>query len=183
MKRKGPQKHSNETIHTAITKFEGGARLSAIARELGVEKSTVKYWLDNAARFMPDKQGPNPAAARIQTRLTREAWDIIFLALKEIKRKLSEATIRDLVSVMGELFDRQAQFGMLTGRNAVPERVLEKSEELRITVRQFLHNKSAGEKASAEGLGVEPVKQPGAQEPPEAQTEPGEHKKDGNDAV
>ena len=183
MKRKGPQKHSNETIHSAITKFESGARLSAIAKELGVEKSTVKYWLDNAAKFMPDKQGPNPAVVRIQSRLSREAWDIIFLALKEIKRKLSEATIRDLVTVMGELFDRQGQFGMLSGKNAVPERVLEKSEELRITVRQFLQNKSAGEKAPSESLGVEPVKRPGAAEPIEAQTEPGERKKDGNDTV
>ena len=183
MKRKGPQKHSNETIQTAIAKFEGGARLSAIARELGVEKSTVKYWLDNAARFMPERKGTNPTAARIQTRLTREAWDIIFLALKEIKRKLSEASIRDLVSVMGELFDRQAQFGMLAGRNAVPERVLEKSEELRITVRQFLHNKSAGEKAASEGLGGEAVQRAGAAEATEAETEPGEPKKDENDAV
>jgi len=183
MKRKGPQKHSNETIQSAIIKFEGGARLSAIAREIGVEKSTVKYWLDNAARFMPEKKGANPTAARIQTRLTREAWDIIFLALKEIKRKLSEASIRDLVSVMGELFDRQAQFGMLTGRNAVPEQVLEKSEELRITVRQFLHNKSAGEKASAESLGGEAVQRAGEQEPAEVETESGETKKDANDAV
>ena len=183
MKRKGPQKHSNETIQNAITKFEGGARLSAIAREIGVEKSTVKYWLDNAARFMPERQGPNPAAARIQARLTREAWDIIFLTLKEIKRKLSEAPIRDLVAVMGELFDRQAQFGMLTGKNAVPERVLEKSEELRITVRQFLHNKSAGEKAASEGLGVEAVQRPGAQEPAEAKIEPGEPEKDANAAA
>ena len=183
MKRKGPQKHSNETIQTAISKFEGGARLSSIARELGVEKSTVKYWLDNAARFMPEKQGPNPTAARIQARLTREAWDIIFLTLKEIKRKLSEASIRDLVSVMGELFDRQAQFGMLTGKNAVPERVLEKSEELRITVRQFLNNKTAGEKAASESLGGEAVQRLEAPGATEAQPEPGKHKKDANDAV
>ncbi|OGS08269.1 MAG: hypothetical protein A2270_10585 [Elusimicrobia bacterium RIFOXYA12_FULL_51_18] len=183
MKRKGPQKHSNETIQNAITKFEGGARLSAIAREIGVEKSTVKYWLDNAARFMPERKGANPTAARIQTRLTREAWDIIFLALKEIKKKLSDATIRDLVAVMGELFDRQAQFGMLTGRNAVPEQVLEKSEELRITVRKFLHNKSAGEKTASESLGNEAVQRAGAAEATEAETEPGEPKKDANAAT
>ncbi|OGS32968.1 MAG: hypothetical protein A2218_10300 [Elusimicrobia bacterium RIFOXYA2_FULL_53_38] len=182
MKRKGPQKHSNETIQNAITKFEGGARLSAIAREIGVEKSTVKYWLDNAARFMPDKQGPSPTAARIQSRLTREAWDIIFLVLKEIKRKLSDTSVRDLTTVLGELFDRQAQFGMLTGKNAVPDRVIEKSEELRITVRQFLHDKSAGEKAAAESLGGEAVQQSDAPEAIEAQTEPGGQKKEPNDA-
>jgi len=182
MKRKGPQKHSNETIQTAIAKFESGARLSAIARELGVEKSTVKYWLDNAARFMSEKQGPNPAVARIQARLTREAWDIIFLTLKEIKRKLPEASIRDLVSVMGELFDRQAQFGMLAGRNAVPERVIEKSKELRITVREYLSKKSAGEKTASESLGDRPVQRSDEPEPTEVEAGPGEAKEDKNDA-
>ena len=165
MKRKGPQKYSSETIQSAITKYEGGARLSAIARELGVTKTTVKYWLDNATKFLPDEPGKNPVAARIQNRLTREVWDIIFTSLKHMKRKLEEASVRDLVSVVSELFDRQAQFGVLSARNGVPEKVFEKSEEVRITVQKFLQKKSSVET-------TEPLKESLGGGPPEQNDEP-----------
>ena len=52
----------------------------------------------------------------------------------------------DSQSIQQKLFDRQAQFGMLTGKNTIPERVLAKLEELRITVRQFLHINRWGKK-------------------------------------
>jgi len=143
MRRKGPQKYSNKIIQSAIAKYEGGAKLSAIARELDVEKSTVKYWLDNASKFLPEA-GSNPAVARIGMRATRESWDIIFTALKEIKRKLSKGTIRDLILVVGELFEIQARIGALTGRRAMPAGVFEKSEEVRITVQKYMQKKTAG---------------------------------------
>src|SRR5258708_14325573 len=65
MKRKGPQKHSTETIQKAIAKYEGGARLSVIARELGLRKSTVKYWRDNATKFLREEAGQHPETIRI----------------------------------------------------------------------------------------------------------------------
>jgi len=157
MKRKGPQKHSTETIQKAIAKYEGGARLSAIARELGIRKSTVKYWLDNATRFMAEDSGRNPVATRIQNRLARETWDIIFAALKTLKGKLDQASVRDLVAVISELFDRQAQFGALSDRQALPERLLEKSEEVRITVQKFLQRKASGPESAASDLADAPV--------------------------
>lgn len=152
--RKGPQKHKTELIQAAIAKYESGARLSAIARELKVGKTTIKYWLDNASKFLPEDRKHEPVAARIHQRLTRESWDIIFAALKALRGKLAEASVRELVSVISELFDRQAQFGALAGRSRVPERVLEKSEEVRITVQKFLQERQmqgAGNKQGAAG--------------------------------
>jgi hypothetical protein len=151
MKRKGPQKHSTEVIQRAIAMYEGGARLSAISRELKIEKTTVKYWLDNASKFLPEDRKQSPVAARIHTRLTRETWDIIFAALKVLRGKLADASVRDLVAVVSELFDRQAQFGALTGKGRVPERVMEKSEEVRITVEKFLQKQTAGDAKSRQG--------------------------------
>lgn len=151
MKRKGPQKHSTEVIQAAIAKYESGARLSAIARELKVEKTTVKYWLDNASKFLPENRSQSPVAARIHNRLTRETWDIIFAALKTLRGKLANASVRELVAVISELFDRQAQFGALTGKGNVPEKVLEKSEEVRITVHKFLQKRAAGDAKSSLG--------------------------------
>ena len=139
MNRKGPQKHTNELRQTAIIMFEGGARLSQIARDLGVKKSTVKYWLDNASEFIAESPlSDDPVAARLKGRLMREAWDIIFAALKEIKRKLPEATVKELTMLMGELFDRQGQFGALTGKNQVPQNIQESSEKVKITVAEYL---------------------------------------------
>jgi len=150
MIRKGPQKHSKEVIQTAIAKFEAGGRLSSIAREMGIEKSTVKYWLDNASKFIADSVGKNPVAEQLKSRLTREAWDIIFAALKEIKRKLPEASVKDLIIIVGELFDRQGQLGVLAGRGPVPQKVLASSEEVKITVHQFLQKRLEGEKPRQE---------------------------------
>jgi len=179
--KKGPQKHSTEVIQSAITKFENGARLSSIARELGIEKTTVKYWLDNATKFMPDSPG-SPIATRIQSRLTKEAWDIIFMALKEIKRKLPEASMRDLIALLGELFEKQGQFGKTMGNNAVPEKILERSEELQVTVKRFLASKGTGENTPpVESLNVEPVQRIEGQDVSEAQITPTDTKPEGSD--
>lgn len=181
MKRKGPQKHSTEVIQSAISKFESGARLSAIAKELGVPKNTVKHWLDNASKFLPESES-HPVATRIHSRLARETWDIIFAALKTLKGKLPEASVRDLVAVISELFDRQAQFGALTGKGRVPERVVEKSEEVRIRVETFLKKRTSGEdpKSSLGGAPVERSDAPAAAaEPIDVKPEPAE----GNGAV
>jgi transposase-like protein len=161
MKRKGPQKHSTETIQSAIVKFQNGARLTDIAKELDVEKSTVKYWLDNASRFLAEGSAPNPVASRLQSRLVHETWDLIFLAIKTIKKsKLDDASLRDLVYLLSELFDRQNQFAAIAGRTAVPERVIEASEEVRITVKQFLQKRGPVDAdPSKGGLGAAPVEQ------------------------
>lgn len=156
MKRKGPQRYPTEVIQQAIAKYENGARLSAIAREFGVQKSTAKYWLDNAAKFLQDGPGnKSPVLSRIQNRLTKESWDIIFAAFKSLRGKLEEAPVRDLIAVISELFDRQAQFGALSNRGAVPDPVLEKSEEVRITVQRYLEKRKSAspEKESNTSLG------------------------------
>lgn len=157
MKRKGPQRHSNETIQSAIAMYEGGAKLSAIARKLEVEKSTVKYWLDNASKFLPEA-GSNPVVARIGQRATRESWDLIFAALKQIKKKLPEGNIRDLMLVVSDLFDLQARMGTLTGKHSVPAEAVEKSEEVRITVQRYLQKRTESEGVKT-SLSAEPVEQ------------------------
>lgn len=180
MKRKGAQKHPTEVIQQAIAKYEGGARLSAIARDLGIRKSTVKYWLDNATKFMGEGSHENPVTARIQKRLTSEVWDIIFAALKILKGKLEQTTARDLIDVISELFDRQAQFGALAARAPMPEKVMEKSQEIRIMVQQYLQKKQpqATSEPSEKSLSAAPLEQtkspdaaPAAQAIPGAESE------------
>src|SRR3989344_2628456 len=130
MKGKGAQKHPTAVIQQAMAMYEGGARLSAIARALGKRKSTVKYWLDHATKFMGDETHENPVTARIQKRLTSEVWDLIFASLKILKGKLEQTPARDLIEVISELFDRQSQFGALASRAPMPEKVVEKSQEI-----------------------------------------------------
>lgn len=174
MKRKGAQRYPTETIQQAIAKYEGGARLSAIARDLGIRKSTVKYWLDNATKFMGESSHENPVTARIQKRLTSEVWDIIFAALKVLKGKLEQTTARDLIDVISELFDRQAQFGSLSSRTPMPEKVMEKSQEIRIMVQQFLQKKQTPQasEAAESSLSAAPLEQSSS---PERGTATGEH--------
>lgn len=152
MKRKGPKRHSTEIIQSAITKFEGGAKLATIAKELNVNKSTIKYWLDNATKFLPESSEKNPIISRAGQRLVRESWDIVFASLKELKGKLSEMPGKDLVLVISELLDLQSRFGTISGKNSAPGKVLEKSEELRITVQKYLQNKAS------ESLSNKPIK-------------------------
>jgi transposase-like protein len=143
VKHVGPQKYSKELIRKAIERLEAGARLTAIARELNVPKNTVKYWLDHSNKYLGEDAGHSAVAVRIQGKLTKETWDIIFLALKELRKKLESASARDLVQVISELFDRQAQFGALTTKKAIPERVIESSEEVRITVQKYLEKRQS----------------------------------------
>ncbi len=166
MKRKGPQRYPTEMIQAAVARLESGGRLADIARELNVPKNTVKYWLDHANKHLPENSKATPIATRIHNRLTRETWDIIFAALKTLRGKLAEATVRDLVAVISELFDRQAQFGALSGKSAIPEKVLEKSEEVRITVQKFLQKRSVeAPKSSLGGPAPERTEQPTAASP------------------
>ena len=158
MIRKGPQRYSTETIEQAITKYESGVRLSVIARELGVQKSTVKYWLDNATKHLREKSPGSPVVARIQKRFHAQAWDVMFAALKKLKGKLDEASARDLSTVIRELFDLQAQAGALTDRDALPDKSMEKSEEIKITVQKFLQKREASiSEVPKSGLADSPV--------------------------
>ena len=174
--KKGPLKHSKDVIQSAITKFANGGKLSAIARELGVEKTTVKYWLDHANRFITDSQD-NPIATRMQTRLTKESWDIMFMTLKEIKRKLPDATIKDLIALLGELYTREAQFGRGLASNPVPEKIIERSEELQVTVKRFLAGKDADK-----SLDAKCTEQTQQQDVIEAEVAGDRPKAEGNDA-
>lgn len=141
VKRKGPQKHSTATIQKAIGQYENGTRLSAIAKEFGVQKSTVKYWLDNAFKFVAEGTGDDPVVTRVKKRFSGEIWEIIFSALAAVKEKLPQASVRDLILVISELFDRRAQFGVDPSRDPVPPKVLEKSEEVRITVQKYMQKR------------------------------------------
>lgn len=151
MSRKGPQRYPTEVIQGAIARLEKGARLADIARELNVPKNTVKYWLDHANKHLPETSNARPVEARIHARLTRETWDIIFAALKALRGKLADASVRDLVAVVSELFDRQAQFGALAGKTQAPEKVFEKTEELRITVQKVLQERAAKDAGTRQG--------------------------------
>lgn len=140
--RKKPPKYPTEVIQSAITKYENGARLTTIAKEFKVNKSTVKYWLDNAAKFINNPDDKDPITSRMGSRLSRESWEIIFAALKQLKIKLPEMEGKDLVFTIGRLLDLQTIFSNMTGRIKVPESVIEKSEEIKLTVQKYLEKKT-----------------------------------------
>lgn len=136
------QRHPKKVIQSAIMKYEAGAKLSALAREYKVNKSTLKYWLDNAPKFIGGDEYKSPIVSRLGDRLSRESWEIVFSALKELKEKLFEMPGRDLVFLISELLDLQSRFGVMGSNNMVPEKVIAKSEEVRITVQRYLQKQN-----------------------------------------
>jgi hypothetical protein len=124
--------------------MEAGASLTAISKELGIPKTTVKYWLDNAHRYLSRHPGKIPMSnlPAIKSRLEWLGWDILVMSYRALKSKLRDAPVRDLVYVISEIFDRQAQIGALTGEVKIPDRVIQVSEETRVTVREYLDKKN-----------------------------------------
>lgn len=151
---KGPQRYSKETIQSAIQKLEDGASLSAIAREIGIPKTTIKYWIDNANKFLGDEHGDNlnSKVSRVQNQILDYGWRLLFKLYKRIQTKMPDAAFRDLVYAASELQGRLTQIRTLHGSvSGETPSVMEVSEETKVTVRTFLEKKKAKETPTVTG--------------------------------
>lgn len=179
--KKGPQRHPTEVIQKAIARFQAGEKLSTIARDLGIEKSTVHYWLQNMEKFAGNSN-TGVGVSRAQTRFSKQASDILYMTLIEIKKKLPEASLKDLVNLMEVFMDRQTHFTKTTG-TPIPPRILERSEEVSVTVKRYLASQTtATDTPPPDNLSEEGVQQVECQEPAEAEiaaSEPEQGQKDG----
>lgn len=70
------KQHSEETKELARARVAAGDSLSKVARELGVAKSTLSGWLNQA-----DWDGHQEVRADQKQRFIRQAWDSVFKAV------------------------------------------------------------------------------------------------------
>ncbi|MCG3204346.1 MAG: hypothetical protein KCHDKBKB_01061 [Elusimicrobia bacterium] len=186
---KGPQRYSKEIIQSAIQKLEDGGSLSAIARDMGLPKTTVKYWIDNANKFLADggvNEGLNTKVARVQNQILDYGWRLLFRLYKKIQGKMDDASFRDLVYGASELQSRLTQIRTLHGSIPDSSSMMEVSEETKVTVRTFLEKKKAKENSAPDGenidLATAPVDRGHEGEPPTEEASPGDLKGEENGA-
>lgn len=138
---KGPQKYPPETKQLARSKADAGMSLSDIARELNASKSTVKYWLDH-----PDDPVPGvtvPQGAGVRTQCSQAFWDVLYTALLQIKRDLRKMNWQERLDVIEKLLPYLQAISALESRGiAVPERIIEVSQEIKMRVNDFLKKQS-----------------------------------------
>jgi len=170
MNRKGPQKHSTETIQKAIALFESGAKLSAIARQFGVQKSTAKYWLDNAPKFQAQQTGPGPVIARMLRQIAHMDLEVRLRAYKVLKEKLPEATLEQALDVLCRLPSQQHSWPALSAAS-LSKGETERSE-VHITVQKFLEKQQTNQDGTPEmnlaDAPAEPLQPDATEEPPAA---------------
>ncbi|MBI4395448.1 MAG: transposase [Elusimicrobia bacterium] len=187
MKRGGPQKYPKEVIRAAIQKMENGASLSSIARELGLSKTTVKYWLDNAPKFLAKDSGKGfgVGQGRVQAKISVYGWALLFKIYRQIGRSMEQASFKDLVYALSELHKSLPQLTPMTG-NGVPSRILEMKEETRVTVKEYLDKQKRAQEAPIDAVEIRretsaPEARPPAALPASGEA-PAEEEGGGNDA-
>jgi transposase-like protein len=138
-------------------RHEAGTSISEIARQEGVNKSLVKYWIDHAEKFLPQSVQVKraPAVSRLLRRGELIGWkkfvQLISLDKKAIKnmdglRRIEAAEM--LKNILIGLAGRGGQFS-----GGVPEEVIELSEKkARFIVRDWFEKNAENNlsEASAE---------------------------------
>lgn len=180
MKRRGPSKHPLAKITAAIMKHQAGTSISQIAKEAGVNKSLVKYWLDHADRYIPDVVPSKrvPAVSKLLKRGELAGWKrfLHFIAIpkKDIDAMEPLERIEALTKLKDILMGISGRTGMSEDNAA--EAVVEVERSARFIVKNWSKMKAGG------GLGAgspEPPVGPGpAAEPIDVTPEP----PGGNDA-
>lgn len=142
---KQAQRYPVEIIRQTINKLEDGASLTAVAKDLGVAKSTVSYWWNHASKFMGKgfEKSLNPKIAHIQTQILEYGWRLCLKAIRKLNDKIDEATYKDLIYGASELQDKLMQLKPLNGSHKVSSTQVEVSEERKITVRRFLEKQKS----------------------------------------
>lgn len=134
-----------EFIRGFIQLVHGGISLSDASRQKGIRKSTGKYWLDNADKFLP-KGDKSVAVAgnRLQDRYLRETWKLRFKALKAAEQKLKETdaiTLKDIVALLAELREGGTQPALVGSGETLGQlsaEYTEKHAKIKMDVSNFL---------------------------------------------
>lgn len=144
--RRGLQRYSKDFMQTAIQKLDNGMTLSDLARELGLSKSTLKYWADHRDKFLGDGKSLKSAANKNHEKYLRETWRLRFKTLKAIEGQIEGASLQNLIKLLTELREGQTQIGPLpAGKPGVAQAVVEKKAEISLTVSEFLSKKLEGD--------------------------------------
>ena len=155
MGHKGPQKHAPEVIQAAIAKADAGVKLSDIAREFNVTKSTVKYWLDHPGNYPTANNAGTPKAQRI---CAEGFWLVLGEAAARLRKNMPE-TWEGNLKILTELAPHIQSIRALDSRSAsVQSRVVEVSEEIAVKVKNFLKSRTSKE-ATETDLGSPPPEQ------------------------
>lgn len=161
--KRGPQKYSKDLIRSAIKKSEDGASLSSIAKDMGLPKTTIKYWLDNPNKYLaePSAESPDGKIARVQGKFLDHSWKYVFHLCKILEEKEKDASFRDIVFGITQLTDVVSRIQIVGGHTPLAAPVIEVSEQTSITIRRFLEKKKEMELPSENGgqtvLGGEPA--------------------------
>ncbi len=141
--KRGPQKYPKELIRSAIKKREEGASLTSIAKDMGIAKTTVKYWLDNPSKFLAETsfESPTEKITRVQGQILDYTWRYAFHLCKKLQEKENDATFRDIVFGINQLVDVLGRVQVGGGHHPVTSPVVEVSEETSVTIRRFLEKK------------------------------------------
>lgn len=161
--RRGLQRYSKDFMQTAIQKMDNGTTLSDLARELGLSKSTLKYWADHREKFLGDGKSLKTAVSKNHEKYLRESWKLRFKSLKAIESQIEGASLQNLIKLLTELREGQTQIGPLpsSGKSGVAQAVVEKKAEISLTVSQFLSRKLEVDLSAAP-----PEPTPGAEDSP-----------------
>ena len=139
MKRGGSQRYPKDMIRSAVERLERGEGLTAVGKSFGVPKNTVKYWSDNAAKFLTE--GSGKSASAMQTRVANVRWNLLMKTYRKIGNLLDEAPLKELIDLLGKLQSDLPLLTVASPGGKVPSRVVEMREETRLTVREFLAKK------------------------------------------
>lgn len=169
--KRGPQKYPKELIRSAIKKREDGASLSGIAKEMGLPKTTVKYWLDNPHKFLAEKTDRLTAEGRTnlwQTKILDHGWKYVHHLCKTLSKKEENASFREIIFGIKELSSVLGQIQIVGGHEPAAAAIVEVSEQTSITYRKFLAKKKeleAGVGSGKDDLAAAPLDdRPGAGE-------------------
>ncbi len=156
MGHKGPQKYSPEVIQTAIAKADAGVKLSDIAREFNVTKSTVKYWLDHSGNYPSASNAGTPKAQRT---CAEGFWLALGDAAVGLRKNMPE-TWEGCLKIMTELAPHIQAIRALDSRSASAQsRVVEVSEEIAVKVKNFLKSRTPKEDGPESHLDAPPPEQ------------------------
>jgi transposase-like protein len=166
---KSIQRYPLDTIKDAIGKLEEGATLSSIAKEIGVPKTTVKYWLDNASKYVEGETGLVTKSNRVKNQINDYSWKLLFKIIKKINEGMTDASFRDLVYAARELQAILNQIKISTagsnGNGATT--LLEVSEQTSVTFKKYLEKRQEQKNGNGkEGVEIDLATPPPEHRPP-----------------
>ena len=169
MPKQAAEQYPREVKQETIKKVQEGGRgiLTAVAKELGVPKTTIKYWLDNADKILGSDEADgftqHPTVMKIQKQIVEHGWKLYFKIIKRLNTQLEEASFRDLIYGASELQNKLMELKPLNGLARVSTTTeVQVSEERKVTVRRFLEKQQErlgmekDEKIALSGAGPEP---------------------------